>query len=146
MSTEQNKQLVLRWKQELWGKRNLNIVDELCGPGYVGHITGVARPVQGREALKQLIAAYFTAFDIDDTPEFLIAEGDMVVIRDTYRFMHKGEFQGIPATGKQASITGTDIYRIAGGKIVEQWVEGDLLGLMQQLGILPTPGQAGRPG
>jgi predicted ester cyclase len=140
MSTEQNKRLVLRWKEELWGKRNLNVVDELCGPGYVGHITGVAGPVHGREALKQLIAAYFAAFDIEDTPEFLVAEGDIVVIRDNYRFTHEGEFQGIPATGKQASITGTDIYRIAGGKIVEQWVEGDLLGLMQQLGILSAPG------
>jgi hypothetical protein len=144
MSTEENKQLVLRWKEELWGRRNLNVVDELCGPGYVGRIGGVPGPVRGREALKQLIAAYYAAFDIDDTPEFLVAEGDMVVIHDTYRFKHKGEFQGIPATGKEASITGTDIYRIADGKIAEQWVEGDLLGLLQQLGILPTPGQAGR--
>jgi predicted ester cyclase len=140
MSTEENKQLVLRWKEELWGNRNLNVVDEMCGPDYVGRISGVPGPVQGREALKQLIAAYFTAFDVDDTPEFLVAEGDIVVIHDAYRFKHKGEFQGIPATGKEASVTGTDIYRIVDGKIVEQWVEGDLLGLMQQLGILPTPG------
>jgi len=144
MSTEENKQLVLHWKEELWGKRNLNVVDERCGPDYVGRIAGVPGPVQGRDALKQLIAAYFAAFDVDDTPEFLVAEDDMVVIHDTYRFKHKGEFQGIPATGKEASITGTDIYRIAAGKIVEQWVEGDLLGLMQQLGILTTPGHGER--
>src|SRR6266545_1704154 len=94
MSLEENKQLVLRWKEELWGRRNLNVVDELCGPDYVGRIGGVPGPVQGREALKQLIAAYFAAFEVDDTPEFLVAEGDMVVIHDTYRFKHKGEFQG----------------------------------------------------
>ncbi len=128
MSTEENKQLVLRWKEELWGRRNLNVVDALCGPDYVGRIGGVPGPVRGREALKQLVAAYFAAFDVDDTPEFLVAEDDMVVIHDTYRFKHTGAFQGIPATGKEASITGTDIYRIADGKIVEQWVEGDLLG------------------
>jgi len=142
MSIDENKQLVLRWKEELWGKRNLNVVDELCGPDYVGHVSGTPGPVQGREALKQLTASYFAAFDVDDTPEFLVAEGDMVVMRDTYRFKHKGEFQGIPATGKEASITGIDIYRIADGKIVEQWVEGDLLGLLQQLGVLPTPGHS----
>lgn len=144
MSLEENKQLVLRWKQELWGNRNLSVVDELCAPDYVGRIAGVPGPVHGREALKQLIAAYFAAFDVDDTPEFLVAEGDLVVVHDTYRFRHKGAFQGIPATGKEASITGTDVYRLAAGKIVEQWVEGDLLGLLQQLGVLPTPGQAGR--
>jgi hypothetical protein len=52
------------------------------------------------------ITAYFAGFDVDDTPEFLIAEGAMVVVHDTYRFKHKGEFQGIPPTGKEASITG----------------------------------------
>jgi hypothetical protein len=55
---------------------------------------------------------------------------------------HKGEFQGIPPTGKELSVTGTDIYRIVDGKIVEPWVEADMLGLMQQLGVLSTPGQA----
>ena len=64
----------------------------------------------------------------------------MVVIHDSYRFKHKGEFQGVPPTGKEASITGTDIYRISDGKIVEQWVEGDMLSLIQQLGIAVIPG------
>ncbi len=144
MSTEQNKKLVLRWKEEIWNKRNLNIIDELYAPDYVGHIIGAPGPVRGREALKQLVAAYFAAFDIHDTPEFLIAEGDRVVIHDTYRFKHKGAFQGIPPTGKEATMTGTDIYRIVDGKIVEQWVEADMLNLMQQLGLLPTPGHGGR--
>jgi predicted ester cyclase len=75
-------------------------------------------------------------------PEFLVAEGDMVVVHETYRLRHKGEFQGISPTGKEVSITGTEIYRIADGKFVGQWVEGDMLGLLQQLGILPTPRQA----
>jgi predicted ester cyclase len=144
MSTEQNKQLVLRWKDEIWNKRNVNIIDELYAPDYVGHIVGTPGPVRGREALKQLIAAYFTAFGIHITSEFLVAEGDMVVVYDTFRFKHTGAFQGIPATGKEATMTSTDIYRIVDGKIVEQWVEGDLLSLMQQLGVLPTPGHAER--
>jgi predicted SnoaL-like aldol condensation-catalyzing enzyme len=98
MSTEENKQLVLRWKEELWNKRNVNIVDDLCAPDYVGHISGtpVPGPVRGREALKHLIAAYFAVFDIQDTREFLIAEGDLVAIHDTYLLTHTGAFQGIP--------------------------------------------------
>jgi len=144
MSTEQNKQLVLRWKEEIWNKRNVNIVDELCAPDYVGHITGTPGPIQGREALKQLLAAYLAAFDIQDTPEFLIAEDDMVVIHDTYRLKHnKGAFQGIPPTGKEVSVTGTDIYRMVDGKFVQQWVEADFTGMMHQLGVLPMPGHGG---
>ena len=59
----------------------------------------------------------------------------MVVVHDTIRLKHKGEFQGLPATGKEATLSGTDIYRIVGGKIVEQWVEGNQLDLIQQLGV-----------
>jgi predicted ester cyclase len=142
MSTEENKQLVLRWREQAYEKKNLNVIDELHAPDYVGHIVGTPGPIRGREALKQLFAAYFAAFDIHVSSEFLIAEGDMVVVRDTYRLKHKGEFQGIPPTGKELSVTGTDIYRIVDGKFVEQWVEADMLGLMQQLGVLSTPGQA----
>jgi predicted ester cyclase len=142
MSTEENKQVVLRWREEIWNKRNVNIIDELHAPDYVGHYSGVIPgPIQGREALKHLFAAYLAAFEIQVTPEFLIAEGDMVVVHDTNRVKHTGAFQGIPPTGKEATVTSTDIYRMVDGKIVEQWLESDFTGLMQQLGVIPAPGQ-----
>jgi len=86
MSTEQNKQVVLRWREER-NKGNWNIIDELHAPDYVGHIAGVPGPIRGREALKQLFAASWAAFDAHATPEpeFLIAEGDLVVNRETIR-------------------------------------------------------------
>ena len=140
MSTEENKRNVLRWKDEIWNKRNVNIVDELYAPDYVGHIVGASGPARGREALKHLLAVYF-AFDGHYTSEFLIAEGDMVAVYDTFRFKHTGPFQGISPTGKEATFTGTDIYRVVAGKFVEQWLEVDIFGFMQQLGVLPTPGQ-----
>lgn len=143
MSTEENKKLVLRWKDEIWNKRNVNIIDELYASDYVGHIVGAPGPVRGREALKQLLAVYFAAFDIHITSEFLIAEDDMVAVYDTFRFKHTGTFQGIPPTDKEATITSTDIYRIVNGKIMEQWTEGNLLSLMQQLGVIPTPQHSG---
>ena len=64
--------------------------------------------------------------------------------RETVRVKDKGVFQGIPPTGKEATVTSMDIYRIVDGKIVEQWTESDMFGLMQQLGVVPTPGHAGR--
>lgn len=139
MSTQENKQLVQRWREEIWNKRNLNVIDELAAPGYVGHMAGIPGPVRGREALKQLFAAYLAALDTHVTTEFLIAEGDMVVVRDTNWVKSTGAFQGIPPTGKEAAVTSTDIYRMVDGKIVEQWFEADLTGMRQQLGILHEP-------
>lgn len=146
MSTEQNKQVVLRWREER-NKGNWKIVDELHAPDYVGHISLVpGGAIRGREALKQLFVGYWAAFDVHATyqPDLLIAEGDFVAHRETVRVKHKGTFQGIPPTGKEATVTSTDIYRIVDGKIVEQWTESDMIGLMQQLGVVPTPGHSGR--
>ncbi len=133
MSTEENKQVVLRWLEQAWEKKNVDIIDELHAPNFVGHIVGTPGPVRGRDAWKQLFASYFRAFDLHRTNEFLIAEGDMVVAHDTYRAKHIGEFAGIPATGKEVTLTGVDIYRIVDGKIVETWFEADFTGFLQQL-------------
>jgi len=64
------------------------------------------RSVRGREAFKHLFAAYLAALDFHSMPEFLMADGNMVVVRETYRLKHTGEFQGIPLTGKEVSVTG----------------------------------------
>jgi predicted SnoaL-like aldol condensation-catalyzing enzyme len=144
MSTEENKGVVLRWREELWEKRNLGVVDDLAAPDYVGHMAGSPGPVRGPEALKQFFATYLAALDTHMTTEFLIAEGDMVVARDTGWVKHTGAFQGIPPTGKEATGTSTDIYRIVDGKIVEQWFEADVTGMMFQLGIVHAPGDTER--
>lgn len=77
--------------------------------------------------------------DFHITPEDVIAEGERVVTHFTFSGTHDGKFMGIPATGKQFSITGIAIVRIADGKLVEWWENADVMGLMQQLGVLPTP-------
>jgi predicted ester cyclase len=74
--------------------------------------------------------------------EFLIAEGDRVVDHWTLSAVHKGEFLGLPATGKSITITGTDISRLAGGKIAEVWHVEDILGMMQELGAIPAMNEA----
>jgi predicted ester cyclase len=86
---------------------------------------------------------YLTAFpDLHFTIEDIIAEGDTVVVRQTARGTHQGDLMGIPPTGKQVSGTGITITRVVNGKAVEDWFNGDDLGLLQQLGVVPVPGQA----
>ena len=72
--------------------------------------------------------------------EDLIAEGDKVAVRQTWRGTHTGNFQGIPPTGKPVTFTSLEVYRVTGGKLAEEWVELDMLGLLQQLGVIPPMG------
>ena len=139
MSTEDNKALVRR-TYDVINKRNLKAIDELVDPNYVGHIPAFP-PVQGIEGLQQVFSTYLTAFpDMTGTIEDLIAEGDKVAARLTFRGTHTGPMMGIPPTGKQVTLSAMNIFRVANGKFVEQWVNSDDLGLMQQLGVIPTQG------
>ncbi|MFQ5341317.1 MAG: ester cyclase [Anaerolineae bacterium] len=140
MSTEENKTLVRRLIEEAWNKGNLDVIDELLSPDYVLHID--APGVPGREGYKQAVNMHRTAFsDFHFTIEDMIAEGDKVVLRATLRGKHTGEFLGIGPTGKQATYTAISIRRIEAGRIAEEWVETDMLGLMQHFGVVPPAGQ-----
>jgi steroid delta-isomerase-like uncharacterized protein len=98
-----------------------------------------SRTIQGLSAYKHFIAPFFTAFpDIQFTTEDMIAEGDTVAVRRTFRGTHKGSLMGIPPTGKQVTTTMMTFNRIANGKIVEGWNNVDDLGLLQQLGVIPA--------
>jgi predicted ester cyclase len=138
MSTEDNKALVRRFYAE--GVHNPALFDELLAPTYVLHLAG-RPPIAGIEQAKGLMVAYTSAFpDLQLTTEDLVAEGDKVAIRNTWRGTHQGAFQDVPPTGKHVMFTGTDIFRCVGGKIAEQWADLDALGLMQQLGVIPVMG------
>ena len=118
-------------------KGNWAILDELLAHDYVYHMSGRPKPVT-REEYKQFARMFRTAFpDGRMTVEDMIAEGDKVVTRYTSRGTHKGDFMGIPATGKEVVSTGIVISRIAEGKIAEDWEEFDGLGFSQQLGVIP---------
>jgi predicted ester cyclase len=73
-----------------------------------------------------------------------IAQGDRVVTRWTAHARHMGEFQGVPPTGRQVTMTGIDIDRLANGKVVECWPMMDELSVLQQLGVVPMPGEGAR--
>ena len=142
MSTEDNKAAIRRGIEEVWNQKNVAIVDEIAAPDYVSHSPTMT--THGLEQYKQLVMMYFAAFpDLHLTIEDEIAEGDKVVTRVTARGTHQGSFMGIPPTGKHAVVTGIVIDRFANGKTVEAWTNLDDLGLLQQLGVIPVPGQAG---
>ncbi len=142
MSTEENKALVRRFEEEVWNGRNPSRVDEFFAASHIFRAAG--SPPLDREGHRQMIAHFQDAFpDGRNTSEELLAEGDKVVQRWTFRGTHQGAFQGIPPTGRPVTLTGISIWRVEGGTIVESWHELDTLGLMQQLGVIPTPGQAG---
>ena len=140
---EQNKQVVRRFIEEVWNKGNLDKVGEFNSPNHTSHPPTTGPDFgQGPQAVSQLISMYRTAFpDTKLAIEDQIAEGDRIVTRWTATGTHRGELFGMPATGKQAKVTGIFIDRVIDGKIAESWGEFDALGMMQQIGAIPAPGQ-----
>ena len=144
MSTEQNKALVRQLVEEAINQGNISAIDELLIPDFVEHEELPPGIPPGREAPKVLFTMLRSAFpDLKATIEHLIAEGDEVVLHMTWTGTHEGEFMGIPPTGKRISINVIDILGMAEGKFVEHWGVMDSMAMMQQLGVVPAPGQAG---
>jgi steroid delta-isomerase-like uncharacterized protein len=138
MSTEQNKSIVRRWVEEGWNKRNTALIDQLFTPNFYQHETG-PETVNSSETLKPFVAGYLSAFpDLQFTIEDLIAEGDKVVWRFKATGNNTGPFMGGPVTGKSIAVTGTITFRLEDSRMAEAWLNLDVLGLLQQVGIIPV--------
>jgi steroid delta-isomerase-like uncharacterized protein len=137
--TSNNKAVVLRlWYEELWDKWNLNAADELLSDDYGFHLPGVPTALD-RRATKQVVAMFSASFpDLKHTVDEIIAEGDTVAARWTVRGTHRGEFQGIPASGKQVTLSGNTIHHLRDGKLRETWLSFDTMELLQQIGAVPA--------
>lgn len=134
MSLEKNKAIARLHLEEMHNKKNIGIADLVFNEYCVIHL---GQSSFNREEYKKLIKRYASAFpDLHITVEDQIAEGDKVVTHWTTRFTHKDEFMGIPPTGKQITLPGISIYRIADEKIAEIWISWDRFGMMQQIGVL----------
>jgi steroid delta-isomerase-like uncharacterized protein len=141
VSAEDNKARFRRLFDEMFNKGNLAAAEEAFAPNLVFHSPTQPEPIRGIEGFKEFPAMLRTGFpDIDITIEDLIGEGGFLMSRWTWRGTHLGPFLGIPPTGKQATGRGMEIYRFAGDKIEEIWLEVDPLGMLQQLGIFPKGG------
>ena len=119
-------------------KGDIAAADALLVPDFSLHVP-LPTPGPGIEAMNNVITTCRAAFHgLNVTVDDMIADGDKVTCRFTARGVHKGEFMGLPPTGKPIVMTGIEIFRLQNGKIVELWGEANLMGLMQQLGILPS--------
>jgi steroid delta-isomerase-like uncharacterized protein len=140
MSTEETKAIAQRVMERL-DQRDLDGVLALCADDAVWY--GFAPQPLDKQGYRQAISAFLTAYPDSRFPvDQWIVEADKAVARHSLRGTHKAEFQGIPPTGKQVKVNGIAIFRIADGKVVETWLNADILGMLQQLGVVPTPGQA----
>ena len=142
MPPEENKAVIRRAYEEIWNERNVELVDNLVTGDFLNHAAPPDRQ-RGRQGLKDVVRMFEGAFpDFRYEVEDVIAEGEKVAVRDTFRSTHRGEFMGITATGNRVIMEAIHIYRFSGGKLAEHRVARDDLGMMQQLGVIPTPGRA----
>jgi len=136
MLLEENKALIRRLF-EAYNKQNLDVLDELFVPEYVDHVL----QLRSLESFKQFSTKFYKGFpDTHSTIEDIIAEGDKVWTRFTVTGIHKGEYRGVPPTGKEIVIRCVDIYRIVDGKIVESWSIYDTLDFYKQLDVINYKG------
>jgi len=143
MSAKGLKTLVRRFFEEVIKGKAATIaaIDELFATNYIEH-TGTGKDTQGIKDYKQSMSEFYSAFpDVHVTLDDMVAEGDRVAVRFTLSGTHKGELMGTPPTNKKVTIREIGIIRVAGGKFVESWMRYDTLDLMQQLGLVPTPGK-----
>jgi steroid delta-isomerase-like uncharacterized protein len=136
---EQNKNLIRRVVDEIWNGGKFDAIQEFVTDDFVIHASRPENELKGVKQVKEHYTKLHEAFpDIKFTITDQIAEEDKVVTHFKVDATHRGEFNGIPATGEKVSFTGIDIDRISDGKFVECWTRLDELSLMQQLGVVPA--------
>ena len=139
MSQSDLKTILKSGVDEVFNKKNLDYIDELYAPDAVDHSAPPGLPA-GIEGFRLKIGMFTNAFpDLNISYAFVTVEDDMVAGRFALTGTHQGDFAGIPATGRQVSVTGHDFVRIVDGKVTDHWLEMDTMTMMQQLGVLPTP-------
>jgi steroid delta-isomerase-like uncharacterized protein len=137
------KPLINRFVDELWNERRLDVADAIFAQDCVTHqlrsgVPAAAVP-RGPEAIKQHIAGWIASFpDLRFTIEQMVSEGDRVVMQLRVEGTQQGAWLGIPASGKKIQIRMFTVHRVEGGKIVEDWVLVESLGLFEQLGVVPN--------
>jgi steroid delta-isomerase-like uncharacterized protein len=142
MSTESNKAAVRRF-HDAFNAGDLDGAAAVFAPNAVVHTSGAPDPLTV-EGFKQFGRVFLSAFPGGTaTIEDMIVEGNKVVSRITYRGTHTGDMMGIPPTGKSVTVSEMIIDQFADGKIVESWRLFDQMAMMQQLGVIPAPGQSG---
>ena len=137
MGASENQQIVKDMFERAINQRDETVFDELIAPSYVNY--DMPMPEPGPAGLRALMGGFFAAFpDMRIVIEQTLGEGDLVCTRGYFEGTHDGDFMGVPATGNKVNVKYTDVWRLEDGKAVENWVRLDMLGLMQQLGVVPA--------
>jgi steroid delta-isomerase-like uncharacterized protein len=134
----QNEQLVRRFFEEFCNGRNADVADEIIAEDYVSH-GPQAPPAVGPEGVKARVGVYQDTLDGHWDVQELVSAGDQVIARWIGRGTHNGELMGVAPTGASIEVDAISIFRIADGKIAEEWTVWDALGLLQQVGAVPVP-------
>ena len=138
---DSNKAMIRRFVEEVKNKRQLEQLGDIFHSDYQEHNATVASFGAGVQGYQNFLNHLFTAFPEDTvTIDEIVAEGDMVVYRGTETGTHKAEFLRIPATGKSATWTEIQFFKIKDGKVIEHWVDVDIFSWFQQLGVIPAMG------
>jgi steroid delta-isomerase-like uncharacterized protein len=133
----ENIAVVRRLIDEVWNQRAFDVLDDLFAADAIISESGVPFSIRGPSCAKEGIGAACAAFpDIQVTIEDIVAADDKVVVRWSSRGTHRGEMQGIPPTNRPVTMTGMAIYRFADGKIVEEWMNTDMLGMLRQIAVI----------
>lgn len=138
---EANKNLVRRFVEEVKNQRKLDALGEFFARDYKEHNETVASFGGGVAGYQRFLGHLFEGFPDDRVKiELITAENDLVSYRATESGTHRGEFLKIPPTGRAATWTEIQFFRIADGKVVEHWVDVDVFGWFMQLGVIPPMG------
>ena len=139
MAAETNK-LVMHRFLEFINTASEKLAQELISPDAVFHVPGRTEPMRGPAGYLAIIGMMRGGFpDIQWTLEEMIAEDNKVAARFTMRGTHRGTFFGVPPTGKTIAVQAMNFYRLANGQFIEEHGQPDMLGLLQQIGAVPTP-------
>lgn len=132
-----NKEIVRRFEMA-FAANDTAVIDELCHPEVIDH-NPLPDQKPGVEGFKDTIAFYKHTFpDSQVSLAQVIGDGDYVATLWTVTGTHQAEFFGVPATGRKVSVEGMNFYRLSDGRITDVWAQFDGLGLMQQLGAIPS--------
>ena len=138
MAASDNKRILQRYYDEVLNQGRLDVLGEIARPDHVEH-NPFPGHAQGVEGMRQRVSFIKTAFDPQFTVEQMVAEGDTVAVRWTNRGTHRGEFFGVPPTGRTVVTTGIDIHVLRDGRMAEHWDVVDILGALIQMGAMPAP-------
>jgi steroid delta-isomerase-like uncharacterized protein len=137
-ATESNKAVIGRFIEEVINQNRMDRANDLVVEDFV-ELDPLPGQRQGREGLKEVLGMMRGAFpDIHWVVEEMVAEGDKVVTRFTWTGTHRGIFLGVPATGRSVAVKGVVMDELAGGKMSKSRILMDSLGMLQQLGVVPS--------